>query len=164
MRERGFDAAHALLVRPTVLGDVQIVAGHHRAAAARAAGLKAVPCWVREMDDAAFMALVLANSQSELSALERGIHALKSGLDVKAYAKAVHEDRLKVQRRVMAARVAAVFDGEHASLAERWYQLNEIHAAASWLWPTLVGRMTQRNWTVDQARAWGRVISVSSRR
>ena len=37
----------------------------YRTAAARLAGLEAVPCWVREMtDDAAFMALVLANSQS----------------------------------------------------------------------------------------------------
>jgi hypothetical protein len=76
-------------------------------------------------DEAAFMALVLANSQSELSPLERGRHALKSGLDTKAYAEAVHEDRLKVQRRVMAARVAAVFNGEHAALAERWFQLVE---------------------------------------
>jgi len=74
-----FDPAHALLVRPLVIDDAfQIVAGHHRFAAARGAGLEAVPCWVREMDDdEAFMALVLANAQSELLPLERGIHALK---------------------------------------------------------------------------------------
>jgi ParB/RepB/Spo0J family partition protein len=147
----GFDPAHALLVRRQGKG-FQIVAGHHRAAAAQAAGLDAVPCWVREMDDdAAFMTLVLANSQSELSPLERGIHAIKSGLDTKAYAEAVHEDRLKVQRRVMAARVAAVFNSEHAALAERWFQLVEIHAAASWLWPALVARLIADGWNVDTA-------------
>jgi ParB-like chromosome segregation protein Spo0J len=66
------------LVRP--LGDAfQIVAGHHRKAAAGLAGLVTVPCWVREMDDEeAFMALVLANSQSELLPLERGMHALRA--------------------------------------------------------------------------------------
>jgi ParB-like chromosome segregation protein Spo0J len=57
-----FVPAHALLVRPLDKGS-QIVAGHHRAAAARACGLSAVSCWVRDMDDdAAFMALVPANS------------------------------------------------------------------------------------------------------
>jgi ParB-like chromosome segregation protein Spo0J len=56
--------------------------GHHRKLAAEQAGLASIPCWVRGMtDDAAFMALVLANSQSELSPLERGMHALKSGMD-----------------------------------------------------------------------------------
>ena len=41
------------------------------------AGPTEVPAWIREMDDdAAFMELVLANTQSELSPLERGMHAL----------------------------------------------------------------------------------------
>jgi ParB family chromosome partitioning protein len=77
-RGGGFDPAYALLVRPINDG-FQIVAGHHRVAAARAAGLETVPCWVREMDDdEAFMALVLANSQSELLPLERGMQMLAS--------------------------------------------------------------------------------------
>jgi len=152
-RAGSFDPAHALLVRP--LGDVfQIVAGHHRAAAARGAGLDAVPCWVREMsDEEAFMALVLANSQSELSPLEHGMHAVKSGLDIKAYAAAAQVDRLKVQRRVMAARVAAVFTGEHAALVDRWFHLVEIHAAASWLWPALVDRLLAEGWNVETTRS-----------
>jgi ParB/RepB/Spo0J family partition protein len=45
-----FDEAHALLVRP-VNGGYQIIQGHHRRAAADKAGLKRVPCWVREMTD-----------------------------------------------------------------------------------------------------------------
>jgi ParB-like chromosome segregation protein Spo0J len=139
--------------------------GHHRKLAAEQAGLASIPCWVRDMtDDAAFMALVLANSQSELLPLERGMHALKSGLDVKAYAASVERPRQTVSVEVCAARVASAVPHMWHEVVERARQLAELHAAASWLWPTLVGRMTQRNWTVDQARAWGRVISVSSRR
>jgi hypothetical protein len=51
--------------------------------------------WIREMDDdAAFMELVLANTQSELAPLERGMHALAftekgkhNGRSVDAYAR-----------------------------------------------------------------------------
>jgi ParB-like chromosome segregation protein Spo0J len=159
MRERGFDAAHALLVRPTVLGDVQIVAGHHRAAAVRAAGLKAVPCWVREMDDdAAFMALVLANSQSELLPLERGLHALaatergsKTGKSVSAYAVAVGRPERSVSKEVAAARVASS-SPISANCSDKAHHLAELHATASWLWPALVERLLVEGWNVDTAR------------
>ena len=37
-----------------------------------------LPCWVKDIaDEAAFMELVLANNQGELSPLEYGIHVLK---------------------------------------------------------------------------------------
>jgi ParB-like chromosome segregation protein Spo0J len=43
--------------------------------AARRAGLAEIPCWVRDLDDnAAYMLLATSNSQSELTALERGMH------------------------------------------------------------------------------------------
>ncbi len=45
-----FRQEHAILVRPWN-GGYQIVAGHHRHAAAQKAGLDEIPCWVREMDD-----------------------------------------------------------------------------------------------------------------
>jgi hypothetical protein len=146
--------------------------GHHRKLAAEQAGLASIPCWVRDMtDDAAFMALVLANSQSELLPLERGLHALratdkgKHGSSIKAYAEAAHRPEQTVNQEHRAARVASsCMGGNLAKVASCTRHLAELHAAASWLWPALVGRMTQRNWTVDQARAWGRVISVSSRR
>jgi hypothetical protein len=71
-----------------------------------AAGLEAVPCWVREMDDEeAFMALVLANSQSELLPLERGIHALKSGSGVREYARSIERAPSLVVRERQAAEV-----------------------------------------------------------
>ena len=91
------------MVRP--LGDAfQIVAGHHRKAAVGLAGLVTVPCWVREMDDdEAFMALVLANSQSELLPLERGMH----GSSIKAYAEAASRPEQTVNQEHRAARVAS---------------------------------------------------------
>jgi ParB-like chromosome segregation protein Spo0J len=154
------DAAKLLLAGRPVPRDVST-----RGRVPDAAGIATVPCWMREMsDEGAFMALVLANSQSELSALERGLHALRSGLDVKAYAETVGRARTTVHQEVYAARVAQSVPHVRNELHDRTRHLAELHAAASWLWPTLVGRMTQRNWTVDQARAWGRVISVSSRR
>ena len=60
------------------------------------AGLKSVPCWVREMsDEDAYMALALNNAQGELHALECGMHALgfiergKHGRSAEAYGKGV---------------------------------------------------------------------------
>jgi hypothetical protein len=101
------------LVRP-LGGAFQIVAGHHRKAAAGLAGLVTVPCWVREMgDEEAFMALVLANSQSELLPLERGMHALrateldKHGSSIKAYAEAASRPEQTVNQEHRAARVAS---------------------------------------------------------
>jgi hypothetical protein len=69
---------------------------------------KSVPAWICEMYDAtAYMELVWSNAQSELTALERGLHP---GMDVKAYAASACRDRVKVQREVMAAKVSeAVF-------------------------------------------------------
>lgn len=72
IKAAGFDPSHAVLVRP-LDGGHQIISGHNRTVAARRAGLKQIPAWVREMDDdTAFMQLVLANAQGELSPLERG--------------------------------------------------------------------------------------------
>jgi hypothetical protein len=52
---------------------------------------------VRELDDdAAYMLLVTSNAQGELSALERGLHALNSGMDVKAYAGSVGRARTTI--------------------------------------------------------------------
>ena len=46
--------------------------------AAGRSGLTKVPCWVRDLDDAdAEMLLVTSNAQSDLTALEHGLHALR---------------------------------------------------------------------------------------
>lgn len=150
MREGGFDEAHALIVRP--IGDrFQIISGHHRAAAAREAALSSVPAWVREMpDDEAFMALALCNTHGELTPLERGMHALKSGMTVRAYADLVGRGASTVDFERRAAKVASACplgwtrpDAKH---------LSEIHAAPSFLWPALVEAAAAEDWTVERVR------------
>jgi ParB-like chromosome segregation protein Spo0J len=151
-RVGGFDPAYALLVRP--LGDAfQIVTGHHRLAAGRACGLDAVPCWVREMDDdEAFMALVLANSQSEFLPLERGLHALRSGTGVREYAHSIERAPSLVVRKRQAAEVFTQVNGDPGLLANKAKQLAEIRVASSWLWPALVARLMAEGWNVETTR------------
>lgn len=68
----GFDASHAITVRPSN-GHYEIISGHNRVEAASRTEHRKVPAWIREMDDEeAFMQLVLTNAQGELSPLERG--------------------------------------------------------------------------------------------
>ena len=47
MKEHGFLECHALLVR-SLNGTYQVSAGHHRLEAAKRAGLKVAPCWIRQ--------------------------------------------------------------------------------------------------------------------
>jgi ParB-like chromosome segregation protein Spo0J len=135
---------HALIVRPNASG-YEIISGHHRALAAERAGLETVLCWVREMsDEEAYMALALHNAQSELSALEIGLHALGSGLRVREYAMqaGVHENTL--HDRVKAARVVThVRDwhmltaaGEGGSLTKEWHILNGTTPGTPWPVPS----------------------------
>jgi len=63
-------------------------------------------------DEDAYMALVTSNAQSELTPLERGLHALRVTVrgdpekGVKGYAKRINRPQPTVAREVMAARVA----------------------------------------------------------
>lgn len=101
----GFDAAHALIVRPLDIG-YQIISGHHRFEAAKQAGLSEVPCWVRDLsDEEAYMQLVLCNTQSELHPLEEGKHAAESGMDLKAYAERAIKNEKTLNTKVRAFRV-----------------------------------------------------------
>jgi len=69
---------HAIHVRPFESG-YQIISGHQRTESARRKGLTHIWAWVEDLaDDEAFMELVTANNQGELSPLEIGIHALKA--------------------------------------------------------------------------------------
>jgi len=146
-----FDEAHALIVRPIKSG-FQIISGHNRKLAAERAGLGEVPCWVREMDDAtAYMELVRANAQGELSALERGIHALNSKMGVREYAASIGTSPTSVTFQRHAAEVFTHVNND-GDFTEKTRQLHEIHAAPSWLWPALVQRMTQDGMTVDATR------------
>jgi ParB/RepB/Spo0J family partition protein len=111
LASEGFNPEYALLVRP-LDGEYQILSGHHRHAAALKAGLDAVPCWVRDMDDdAAYMALVTSNTQGELTPLEIGLHALecvekgKHGGGLTEYAKAIGKSNASITQSRNAAEV-----------------------------------------------------------
>src|ERR1035438_4725705 len=55
IRSTGFDASHSVITR-AVNGHYETISGHHRIEAAKRAGLKEIPGWVRVMDDeTAFM-------------------------------------------------------------------------------------------------------------
>jgi ParB family transcriptional regulator, chromosome partitioning protein len=142
-------------VRP-VEGHYQIISGHHRTAAARRAGLAQIPAWVREMDEtAAFMQLVLANAQGELSPLERGLHALaatEAGQKVRDYALQVGRSKSMVQVEVSAARVALSTQVDKTKLVSCAKHLAEIHAAPQHCWTALVERMIENDWTVEEAK------------
>ena len=105
------------------------------------------------MDDAtAYMELVRANAQSELTALERGMHALHSGMDVKAYAESVGRARTSVSSEVLAARVADAVTHVGHDMTVHFKSLVEIHAAPRWLWSALVGKMVTDGMTVEATR------------
>ena len=157
---------HAILVRP--VGErYQIIAGHHRVAAARAAGFATIWGWVRDLDDErAFMELVLANAQGELAPLEIGLHALravplgdggrgkKGGLS--DYAKAIGKTKQYVsQLRDAATVLTSVKPSTQVdSLLAAAKHLHAIHAADPRAWPALVAALLRDEWSVADAEHW----------
>lgn len=138
-----------------------IVSGHHRTEAAKRAGLAEVPCWVKEMtSDEAFMQLVLANTQGELSPLEIGLHALKAvppaerkaGQGFKAYAERIGVSGAYIGQLHAAAEVITAAKLEFssaASLSDKAKHLYEISKAKRDAWPLLVGRLLGKGWSVS---------------
>jgi hypothetical protein len=100
----------------------------------------------------------MALAQGELTPLERGFHALRSGMDVKAYAERVGRKRETVRNEVYAAEVCSV---AHVGHDGYFKTLVEIHSAPKWLWPALVSAMAAGGWTVETARK--RALSVLKR-
>jgi len=147
----GFDPAHALIVRP--LGnEYQVLSGHHRKAAAMKAGIDAVPCWVRELDDeAAYMALVTSNSQGELSPLERGIHFNHSHMGVREYARATGRSHVSVLQEAQAGKVVSQLTTVSlANLQAKTQHLAAIHALPSECWPDAVQTMLDKGWSAKE--------------
>ncbi len=159
---RAYPQEHAVRVRP-LDGKYQLVAGHHRLRAARAAGIDTVWAWVRDMDDdEAFMALALDNEHGEWTPLHYGLHALasvelgKGGAGrkggVSEYARRIGRARKTVDEWVTAADVAKkVADIPH--LFDRTYHLAAIHAAPQELWPVFVEALLAQEWTVADTKA-----------
>lgn len=159
-----FDPAHALLVRPKGDDTYEVISGHHRKRGAIAAGLRDVPCWVREMsDEKAFMELVNANNQGELDILEIGLHADEAtekgkwGKSVKAYAEETGRKQQTVSDAVLAARVAREVTGQSVTLKMldlfgKTTHLVAIHAGPRSLWSTLVSFMLNKGWSVADTK------------
>lgn len=153
MRENGFPEYHAILVRP-LDGSYQVISGHHRLEAAKRAGLREVPCWVKEMtDEEAYMELLLSNQQGELSPLERGRHAYfavqkysRDGMSISEYARRIGLSQGRVSQLVVAYEVyesirrlidCTVLSVEHFRVVsgadrEDWHWLCELAAKNSW--------------------------------
>lgn len=163
----GFGPEHALLVRPTKYDGYEILSGHHRHEAAKRVGLAEVPCWVREMDDdEAFMTLILANTQGELSALEEGHHVhyfVERGEvggrgntgGVREYARRLNKDKDTLIRKRDAYRVWEKC--RHvATLSDEigFRHLYEISKAPGECWPPLASALSAKKWSVrETARA-----------
>jgi hypothetical protein len=109
-------------------------------------------------DEDAYMALVTSNSQSELTSLERGLHALgatqrgKRGKSIQAYAGQVGRKVTSVKLELYAAEVVTSVTVSLASAQDYTRHLAELHSAPAWLWPALVARLLADGWTVDAAR------------
>ncbi len=69
----------------------------------------------------------------------KGQHALHSGKAERTYADDVGRKPTVVGSEIRAARVAAI--AQISGQEDCFSQLVEIHAAPSWLWPVLVGRV-----------------------
>jgi len=164
--ESGFRPEYALLVRPIENG-FQIISGHTRHKAAQQAGAKILPCWVKELDDeAAFMELVLANNQGELSPLEYGMHVLKyvekscvgAGRGNKGglseYARVIGKTHQYVTQFSQAAKIAtqvAILD--ITSLLTKTKHLSVVHKSPERHWQQLVELLVERDWSVKQTEA-----------
>jgi hypothetical protein len=120
-------------------------------------------------DEDAYMALVTSNAQSELTALERGLHALayleRRGIKrgkrgpqenggLTKYAKTLEVERKTLEWIINAAEVWKSLDinVQTPELARQPTLLDTVHVAPEWLWPALVRRLLADRWTVDAAR------------
>lgn len=160
----GFGPEHALLVRPKDDG-YEILSGHHRHEAAKRVGLVEVPAWVREMDDdEAFMTLILANTQGELSPLEEGHHVhyfvqRSSGGRGKTGGISEYARRLNKPQSVLSMKRAAFAVYEKSShvdgfSGDEYRHLYEISKAPPECWHPLVSALSAKKWSVkDTARA-----------
>lgn len=146
----GFSQKHAVHVRP--LGDrFELISGHHRFEAAKKCGLSELPAWVDELDDdAAYMQLVLANTQGELSPLERGIHFNGSGRGVREYAREVGRAPAAITFECQAAEVFTHVNTRPVDLLDKTRHLAAIHGLPASCWAEAVPAMLASGWSVAE--------------
>lgn len=73
-------------------------------------------------------------------------------MDLKAYTEAAGKARSTLKDKLHAYRVLSVAHVRHEDIRDSWRNLAEIHAAPRWLWPALVARMLEGQWTVATTR------------
>lgn len=168
-----FDPAHALIVRP--LGKrYQIVAGHHRKAAAEKARLDSVPCWVRELSDEESLYLLLtSNDQSDLAPLEVGRHVLACVPDgergrgkrggLRDYARRVGRDEGNLRRMRDGA---VVFEAvQNAAILphfiDKCYHLAAVYHAPQAAWAALAAWLVKKEKPVADVEAKVKQIAVA---
>jgi site-specific DNA-methyltransferase (adenine-specific) len=161
-----FMPEYALLVRPFADG-YQVISGHTRLKAAQQAGCSVLPCWVKDLDDeAAFMELVLANNQGELSPLEYGMHVLKyvelsrvgAGRGNKGglseYARVVGKGKSRLSEYQSAAKVVhAVKCSDIGTFLDKANHLAAIHKAPADDWQWLTELLLEEGWSVADTEA-----------
>ncbi len=160
--KNGFKEKHAIHVRP-VADYYEILSGHHRLKAAEKAGIDEVPCWVEQLDDdEAYMELVKANNQGELTALEIGIHALstvhdktKKGGGIRAYAAEIGKCEVRLKEWIGAAKVYSVLCtiSYTNAIQEKPSHLYEISKAPQQSWQSLVNSLIDAEWSVKETQA-----------
>jgi hypothetical protein len=126
-----------------------------------------LPCWVKDLDDdAAFLELVKANSQGELSPLEIGIHALKyvelseGGRGKKGglseYAREIGRSVSTLHGCKEAAKVI-----EHINLSDirkvldKANHLSHISKTPPQYWQQLTELLIEKDWSVKQTKNSG---------
>ena len=168
-----FSKENTLLVRPITINNeisYQIVNGHHRLDGALLAKISMIPCWVKEMsDEEAYLELALANSQSSLTPLEIGLHALhipkgKRGRGHKG-AQAVFRDQLGLSPQYLSVLLdAAEVYAETQNSSSGWdfhgktAQLSKIKKAPSHLWAALCEAVARLEWSVAETQKWVRKL------
>ena len=132
----------------------------HGSSSVGRAGRKTLFAWVVEMDDpTAYMELVLANTQSELSPIEIGMHALGcptaqgvTGAGIQMYADRVGRTQRYVTEVRNAAEVLRDLNlfSQANKFADKAKHLNEIHKLSAELWRPFVKLIHRFGWSKDR--------------
>lgn len=146
----GFHPSYALQVWPTG-EDFCILSGHHRAEAAKRAGIDELPCFVREDigEEEAYMVLATANAQGELSPLEEGLHFNGSGLGVREYARMTGQNPGGVTQKSQAGAVFSQLNTQ-ADMRAKTQHLAAIHKLPESAWPVAVEAMLAGEWSAKE--------------
>ncbi len=152
-----FHPIHALLVRKIGKNEYQILSGHKRKQAALKNGIKLLPCRICEdMSDKAALLEYTKHSvvREDLSPVEHGLRVIamrEAGLEgvVVRYARLMGKTHSYVLQLMQAAEVflsAGDVIGD-ADMSKKAMHLKRIKVLPEELWPLMVGKLAEDNWT-----------------